>query len=568
MYGLITNVLFFFVDNIILWQAFIEATQCSMSHCNATAVIAIYNECLSKLHQLRRSSQIEKSLFEEKILTMLYQCALFLRQAGLWEQLWTLLKLYLILNLSHNDKNKFTINSTVNEAQLLELEEIILDSRLPSHELWLRIEKLRESSHWLPWIGDKPCEDPQRTVFIDDISDLIHPITSRENVFKLTFIILTLFKVPLLPFRHSTLQQLGLDYVPWSLDSIETLLPVFYPYLLINNSVKFLDDMFKFSVGPQYLKTHPGQEEYLDFLVTFMRRCGECMENSERSSIFIWWLRFEKLLIVLDRDKKFKLPSGRLKKVKSSIKEFLKQTENRNNVLFYREYALIEYELGNVESSYKILLTAVSMLTENKILSLLNEDIRTNLCSLYKTLVELHLRTPNSNKNDAIKYLISMVSVDGRSSENVISDAISRYQQMSDDLLSLEVKVLYLPDHFLPDFLTDFIICHALLVYLTRSPFEAGIVIERALKRLQEKENENLWRKEVLIEWYVSMLYKTCVENRGLGLFKLFQDTLNRSLEQVPNNLYLLTVASLEQVRNYLLFKTFKEIFTRYLLTQ
>lgn len=527
-----------------------------MARSNATTVVVLYKECLGKLHQLRRSSQLEKFLLEEKILTILYQCSLFLRQSGLWEQLWTLLRLYLILNLSHNDKRKFSIISSVNDNHLLELEEVILESKLPSHELWLRVEKLRESCHWLPWSGEQNCEDPQRTVFVDDISDLIHPITSRENIFKLTVMILNLLKIPLLPFRHSTLQKLGLDYVPWSLDSIETLLPIFYPYLLNNTSVKFLDNINQFSVGPQYLKIHPGQEEYLEFLINVMKTCGNCLENDERTAIFIWWLGFEKLLIVLDRNDKFKMPSGRLKKVKSNIKEFLKQPENRNNVLFYREYALIEFELGNVESSYKILLTAISMLNESKSITFYDKETRTNLCCLYRTLVELYIRNKNheSNKILLINYLISMISnveikdLSDQNTNNVIDSAISKYVEIKNEYFDIETNNLSLPGHFLPDFITDWIICQTLLVYLTKSPFECGIVIEKALIKLEEKQSEP-WRREVLMEWYISMLYKTCTDNLGFGLFKLFRDILNRSLVLFPNNLYLLTIASLEQVQ-------------------
>lgn len=97
--------------NIILWQGYVEATQCSMSHCNTPEVLNLYIKCLSVLHKLRRNSTMERALLEENILKMLFQCGLFLKQAGLFEQLWTLLRLYLELNLSPSDKSKFHIAS-------------------------------------------------------------------------------------------------------------------------------------------------------------------------------------------------------------------------------------------------------------------------------------------------------------------------------------------------------------------------------------------------------------------------------------------------------------------------
>lgn len=519
-----------------------------MSHCNTTLVRNMYNDCLNKLHHIRRCSSLEKSLSEEKILTMLYQCGLFLRQSGLFEQMWTLLRLYLVLNLSEKDKDKFKIPSGINDTQLLELEEVILDSKLPLHELWLRVEKLRESCHWLPWTGTEPCEDPQRTVFIDDVSDLIHPITSDGNVFKLTIMVLTLLKIPLLPFRHSTMQQLGLDYVPWSLDTVEMLLPVYYPTLLTDTSkLKILNDIFKLSVGPQYLKTHPGQAEYLEFLVTLMKRCGECLQTTESNAIFIWWLRFEKLLIVLDRDNKIKMPSGRLKKTKTAIKEFLKN--NRDNVMYFKEYALIEFELGNIESARNILLTSINMEGNGKsILSIIDEKTRTNLCHLYRTLIETYLADKNNietNKEKAIYYLIFMVN----DTDKEINKALEKYKLIYEELLNTTHKNLTVPEHFLPDFMTDWTICYALLVYLLKTPFESGVIIEKALSALEQSNCDCLWRREILLEWYIGMLYKNCTEKLGEGLFKLFRDTLNRSLIIVPNNMFLLTVASMDQVR-------------------
>lgn len=67
---------------------------------------------------------MEKSLLEENILHMLYQCGLFLKQSGLFEQLWTLLRMYLDLNLAPTDKRKFHIESGFDEKQLVELEEV------------------------------------------------------------------------------------------------------------------------------------------------------------------------------------------------------------------------------------------------------------------------------------------------------------------------------------------------------------------------------------------------------------------------------------------------------------
>lgn len=105
------------------------------------------------MHKLRRTTVSEKYLFEQGILRTLFQCGLFLKQAGLFEQLWTVLKMYLELNLTSSNKAIFNVERYCNEKELLELEEVVLNSQLPHHELWLRVEKLREACHWLPRMG-------------------------------------------------------------------------------------------------------------------------------------------------------------------------------------------------------------------------------------------------------------------------------------------------------------------------------------------------------------------------------------------------------------------------------
>lgn len=49
------------------------------------------------------------------ILALLHDCGLFLRQAGLWEQLWLLLRMYLELNLAQPDSGHFKISSALSE---------------------------------------------------------------------------------------------------------------------------------------------------------------------------------------------------------------------------------------------------------------------------------------------------------------------------------------------------------------------------------------------------------------------------------------------------------------------
>lgn len=533
--------------NIILWQGYIEATQCSMSHCNTSAVLKLYTSCLSTLQKIRRNSTSDCATLEENILRILYQCGLFLKQSGLFEQLWTLVKMYLEMNLGQLTQGSFDIPVNLNEKQLLDLEDVVFKSQLPSHELWLRTEKLRESYHWLP--VSEECEDPQRIVFVEDVVELIQPITMPENTFRLTATILTLLKIPLLPCRHNTMNQLGLDYVPWALDSIESVLPIFYPLYPVKLDLgNFLSD-YQLSVGPQYLKVFPGQEEYLVFILTVMQKCIDCLQGDDKTALIIWWFRFQRLLIILND--KIKLPTKVMKTMKSNMKNLLKKTENRSNILFYIEYSLIEKNLTSPESCMKILETALSFVKEIKFDTNNITYEQDHVCNLIRTIIE---ETISSNKNEkAVKYLINFVQ--GKSiqtpcvtNEELLNEVTLKFKHVSLQLISkVQSEKLVPVKHLLPNFLCDWIICNGWYIYLTKGPLECGVFLEDLLEKLAEKTGENSLQREIIFEFYVATLFKFCSSNPGYGLFKALDDVLSRALKLFPNNLFLLSVLAKEQ---------------------
>lgn len=377
------------------------------------------------------------------------------------------------------------------------------------------------------------------------------------NTFKLTATILTLLRTPLLPCRHTTMQGLGLDYVPWAVDSIETLLSMFFPLYPLNlRNKNLLRDTQRLAVEPQYLKTFPGQEEYLEFLLTTIKNCIDCLNGKEKIAVSVWWFRFQRLLIVLDKEERFKMSSFLKKKLKNSMKQLLKSEENRNNVIFYQEYALIEHELGNFESAVNVIITAIQMHADGKcVLNITNEEERSVICSLYRILVELHLNAPSdieANRQKALKYLVNLTL--GRHIKNTnefltqgsINETTLKFKHVTLQLLQKDPPMLMSEDHFLPNFFTDWIICNGWFLYLTKSAIECGSFLEETLSSVQNQT----WQKEVLFEFYVAILFKNCLENPGIGMFKLLDDALHRAIENFPNNLFLLSVLAKEQSLN------------------
>ncbi|KRT80090.1 hypothetical protein AMK59_7777, partial [Oryctes borbonicus] len=84
--------------------------------------------------------------------------------------------------------------------------------------------------------------------------------------------------------------------------------------------------------------------------------------------------------------------------------------------------------------------------------------------------------------------------------------------------------------------------------------------IEDTLNKLDEKCSENIWEKEILYEFYVAVLFKDCLENPGAGVFKILDNVLTRSIEQYPNNIFMLSVLAKEHNINCCLGQTFWKV--------
>ncbi|XP_067013545.2 nuclear exosome regulator NRDE2 [Anabrus simplex] len=556
---------------ITLWRGFIRTTQCSLSLCSTTAVLKLYGQATGRLHQLRRGAPGSKiRIMEDGILDLLLDCGLFLRQAGLWEQLWMLIKMYLELTLAQSGTQLFKDLPSVSEEYITSLEERILTSQLPLPELWYRVERLRECAHWLPWSSSADCEDPQRLVFPDDVSDLLHPITTPGLNFKLVLIVLTLLKVPLLPCRSTTLQFLGADQVPWYLDCAESLLSVHYP----QGTVELVDESLLKGVsslmcGPQYLLDHwPGQEQYLDFVTKLFVPCSDCLTEPLRVALCVWWLRFERFLLILNKHGHGKVPPTRKKKIKSVVKDFLKKEENRNNCLFYLEYALLESELGQREGACKILQTIIAAQQGGvPVINIVNENQKAGLCSLYRTLCEFFLRTNadvaknvGEDNKKALSVLVALgsgspqINFDAELKEGKIASVADKFHHITTELFArIDTNTLARgSEHLLPHFTVDWVVCHAWFLLLTRSPWDAGALFEKALTYFPPAQSVGrailtaaMCQREAIFESYISMLHHHCRSTSGA--YSVLQEVLHRALQEFPDNQHFLaTVASIE----------------------
>lgn len=98
----------------------------------------------------------------------------------------------------------------------------------------------------------------------------------------------------------------------WGVESLEALLPFAYPMVGemagYNQRKELLKGILegRLTSGPQYLKFHPAQEPYLEFVRKIFHTIAESLSSSQRTSIYVWWLRLERLLVSLSKSEQLK----------------------------------------------------------------------------------------------------------------------------------------------------------------------------------------------------------------------------------------------------------------------
>lgn len=453
-----------------------------------------------------------------------------MRQSGSYEQFFSLIKLALNLNVTTESFNKLYAQEKTQNS-LIEYEEVVLSSGLPMHEIWLRIEKLRQNFNFLPCPENVTCNDPQRIVFNEDICKFIYPLTNNENSFQLILLILKLLKIPIL---SSNLDNFCLfeknDFTEF--DSIEEILVTFLSNSFHKNSNNFNLQIFEIikelNIGPSFILSNVGYEIYLESISDLCLSFSEFFQSIKKKTILMLiWIRFERILFMMDR-LAGKINELRKKEIKQKIKKIFKSENFRNNVVLYVDYALYEYELGNIEMSKNILQTSINV----------NKEIekKFDLCYSASNFVEILMK--ENNLTEALKILTGFfLNLDTSSGNIEISEKInSLVARKIDEVLSKykNLEDLELENYFIPD---EYVHLIKLKIYhklLTTTDLETFAEIEKLLKQFKENNRRNCLIKEHLYEIYLNIISFDKINNQFTF------DVLSRGLIEFPNNLFIL----------------------------
>ncbi|XP_004527132.1 protein NRDE2 homolog [Ceratitis capitata] len=533
-----------------LWTAQIMTTQGSMARCIVPDVLRIYERCMSKMHraqQINKSDAATNSTSDNIMLKLFNNCALFLRQAGLYELFIALLKLALELNVSTSDFKAFTPLES-DQNTLIEYEEIVLQSGLPMNEIWQRIEKLRQSFNFLPCLNSS--NDPQRIVFNEDICHYIYPLELRENSFYLMLLILRLLKLPFIQTEElaekftAHLQLIG------DSDAIEDTLAVCLQrnfaisQNLQNEFQKGLYTLAKeMAVNPTFLGNIIGHDIYnrcvSDLLMDFAASYTN-IDNRKRELFIVLWCRFKRLLLVLERCSS-KINAEYIKAGRKLFKNLLKHPLNRNVLIFYTEFAIYEYEsLENPKDD----MSSVASIFENLISShSADETQASDLCYTYVTFAEMLIGC--DKPTEALQVLISFALNSEVVTYCKIGDGkkLAALQKVIDKLdrqiaIEKNVEVIVLEQYLLPDYTISLIKVRMLIQCLIGKKTEAIEYLDKLLHIFRNNNDRHRFLREQIMEIYIGVLQiarSTCKIPNGLLRDKIFN-----TLAEFPRNLYLL----------------------------
>ncbi|XP_062561746.1 nuclear exosome regulator NRDE2 [Armigeres subalbatus] len=534
--------------NVQLWDALIANKQSSMAQCIVPNVLKLYEKSIRSLFLAKRSDEVMLKFFKK--------CAIFCRQAGLWEQFFALIQLTVSLNVSANfASGKHLFVSPDQYSQLIEYEELILKSGLPMNEIWLRIEKLRSAFHFLPFQGSQMCSDPQRMVLQEDIVGFVYPLINREYSFDLVILVLKLMKYP---FESNAFERCSFFKAEsYESDHPEQILSLFLNLTRDKKKDSIILNLIKeLTTPPSFINTNLAFESYLDVLREFLVSAAEHFSDVKNVILLLLYLRLERILLVFDRNTS-PLDDQRKKATRTRVKNLLKRSKYQNNLNFYIEYGLIEYEMeGLGPSCLKIFNTSVQVFCGQ------DDKLHDNdLYGLVVRFVEILLKEGKMKQAIGVltKLALNPTTISFESTENVsdpskllalqkLNDRVSQY--LSEDFHAENMPV---EQYFITSPLTNSIYAYLYYLALIKSKAETVKRIDGLLFHFNDQDNPmHRFIREQIYEIYLKVLEFRLEEFTT----DCFLQVVDRVLHEYPENLTTIRMCTFSESLSWFQIRT------------
>ncbi|XP_071327446.1 nuclear exosome regulator NRDE2 [Trachinotus anak] len=394
-----------------LWREYLLFTQSYFSNFTVSKVNSAYGKCLSTLSSVQDGSMVSHPALpgtEEDMLDIFTQQCHFLRQCGHSEKAVSLFQAMIDFTfykpdsvralstkqqveffepfwdsgearvgelgargwkawMLQQERGGWLQPSADDEEEEEEDEEEVKDRSQPRGTVWLDVESSREAAHWLPWRPDKAkgqseedCEDPDRQVLFDDIGPSLICLSSPELQLHLLLHFLSFLGLPVDSVLSPAPCQPGLLLESLSLLTQGNELQ--HPLTSHN-----LPDPGVNSVG--HMTTLQGTRKWVGlgkqgerFVTNVFNMVQPVLPPHHRAVLSLSWMQYEKLKVLQC------LRSGNKKRLRSQgksskkvAKRLLKEPDNRSSLVLWREYAHLEWMLGNLDEARKVFSTATAI---------------------------------------------------------------------------------------------------------------------------------------------------------------------------------------------------------------
>uniref|UniRef100_A0A673NBG6 Protein NRDE2 homolog n=1 Tax=Sinocyclocheilus rhinocerous TaxID=307959 RepID=A0A673NBG6_9TELE len=439
-----------------LWRKYLLFTQSLFSTFSVSKVNSVFGKCLSTLSAVQDGSMVSHPPLpgtQEDLLDIFLQQCHFLRQAGHTEKAVCLFQALLDFTFFKPDSVKdlptrqqvdffepfwdsgeprvgergargwkawmlqqerggWVIPSEPDDDDEEEQDDSeIKDKTWPKWKIWLDVEASREANHWLPWRPDKTkgqseedCEDPDRQVLFDDIGPSMIRADRPDLQLQLILSFLQFLGLPGPSGKFSTTSSSNillddLTFLEEGPDPERPLTSYDLPMagICAVGHMTFLSDCRR-----QAGLCKAGEE----FLQNVLQQTLQLLSAQDQAAITLCWLQYEKLKVLrcLRSGNKRRLKSQG-KRSKRLAKRLLKEPDNRSSLALWREYAHLEWLLGNLEEARKVFDTALGMGVTRG----LNDPVLCNLCFLYAQLeVEQALNSGTIPTSKAVYILTKL----------------------------------------------------------------------------------------------------------------------------------------------------------------
>ncbi|XP_036171250.1 nuclear exosome regulator NRDE2 isoform X3 [Myotis myotis] len=403
------KLIFLHPNNTALWQKYLLFCQSQFSTFSISKIHSLYGKCLSTLSAVKDGSILshpELPGTEEAVFALFLQQCHFLRQAGHAEKAVSLFQAMVDFTFFKPDSVKdlptrgqveffepfwdsgepragekgargwrawmhqqerggwVVINPDDDDDEPEEDDQDIRDKTLPRWQIWLAAERSRDQRHWRPWRPDKTkkqteedCEDPERQVLFDDIGQSLIRLSSQALQFQLIVAFLQFLGVPAGFSPPASCLYLAMDENSIFDNGLYDEQPLTFLNLSFSG-VSCVGRMDQLGCR-RWTRGHGREGE--EFIRNIFHLVMPLFSGRERSQLCSSWLRYEiaKVIWCLHTKNKKRLKS-RGKNCKKLAKNLLKEPENCNNFCLWKQYAHLEWLLGNTEDARKVFDTALS----------------------------------------------------------------------------------------------------------------------------------------------------------------------------------------------------------------